>query len=128
MRNEVFNRLPAELSPFFGRAEPLRSGNGNRHRSRGNLTVYHEHLVAGNQVEIAFEPTSIARFLSTTEVQVRSLVESIRRRTGREINFNPRYRWPRVGIANQADAQLVLRALRAGLFAQVVDHGPSPDA
>lgn len=118
MRNETYVSVSAAVRGIFGRGESLPSGNGDRYRSAGKITVYHENLAPGNQVEIAFEPESIASRFGATEEEIRSLIEEIRRSTGNEINFNNQYRWPRIGIASQADAQLVVQLLRSRLLLQ----------
>jgi hypothetical protein len=113
MRNHVFDSLVTRLTFHFGTGQPLESGTGVRFQSakRGKLTVYHSNLAVGNQAEVAFEPTTMAKRLSMSERELRSLVGALRSATGREVSPDPQFNWPRVGLADAAHVEVIIAGI-----------------
>lgn len=129
MKNEVFERTLSELIPIFGACEELKSGNGSRFKSakKGKVTVYHSDIESGNRAEIAFEIDSMAKRLNTTPRAIGLFVAEMKAATGRDVVVNPRFGWPRVGVASLENLELVKRALLARLGLQAEPIIP-PDA
>ena len=117
MQNQVFDALVAGLTVHFGTGHPLDSGTGVRFQlsKRGKLTAYHTNIATGNQAEIAFEPGTVAKRLAMTERELRSLIGELRTKTGRGVSPDPQFNWPRVGLADTRDVELVLAAIENGL-------------
>lgn len=114
MQNPVFDSLVNSLMVHFGTGHPLASGTGVRFQSakRGKLTVYHSNVAAGNQAEVAFEPATMAKRLSMSERELRSLVGDIRSATGRDVWPDPQFNWPRVGLADAAHVEVVVARIQ----------------
>lgn len=111
MRNDVFDYAVGRFSEFLGSsAQPLDSGTGSRFTSsrRGKVTIYHQNIAAGNRAEVAFNTESLLERLRLQSHEVRAYFESVREATGRPVEPNPRYQWPRVGMANRDDVDYVV--------------------
>jgi hypothetical protein len=117
MENEAFRSLVASLAAHLGAPDPHDSGTGMRFKSshKGKATVYHSGISPGNQAELAFEVVSMARRLQISESEFRALVSQLRASTGRPVEPNVQYNWPRVGVASQAHVALVTEALQQRL-------------
>jgi hypothetical protein len=114
MRNPTFDALVQELTPLLGAPKDHASGTGARFTSgiKGKATVYHSNLAPGNQAEIAVDVTSNAARLGVSERELRERIGLARTSTGKDVEANAQYNWPRVGLAAQEDIPAVLRALR----------------
>jgi hypothetical protein len=114
MENDIYTMLVSALAPRLGSASPHTSGTGARFTSarKGKATVYHSDIAAGNHAEVAFEVESMANALGMTAGRFRSLLAQLRAATGRPVEPNPRFNWPRVGVASEADVTLIAHALR----------------
>lgn len=114
MENPVYASAVAALTTLLGTGETLASGNGVRFKSarRGKATIYHSNIALGNQAEIAFEVSSMANRLGMSEGEFRSLVASLRNATGRPVQPNPQYNWPRIGIFDQDHVGSVIATLQ----------------
>ncbi|WP_298236596.1 hypothetical protein [uncultured Azohydromonas sp.] len=110
MENHLYDMTVDRLSTYFGTAQPLDSGNGARFTSarRGKATVYHANIAPGNRAELAFEPASMAKRLALTEREFRSLVADWRSRTGRDVQPDPQFNWPRVGISEAPHVEAIV--------------------
>ncbi len=119
MQNQIFDSLVTRLMVHFGTGHPLDSGTGVRFQStkRGKLTVYHANLATGNQAEVAFEPATMAKRLSMSERELRSLIGDLRSRTGRDVSPDPQFNWPRVGLAEAAHVEVIVTAIQKSLLA-----------
>ena len=119
MQNQVFDLLVMSLTAHFGSGHPLDSGSGIRFQSskRGKLTVYHTNLATGNQLEAAFEPVTMAKRMSMSEGELRSLVSDFRSRTGRDVLPDSQFNWPRVGFSDAAHVELIVTAIEKSLAA-----------
>lgn len=119
MENETFRSLSGALSVHLGASSPLDSGSGVRFKSprRGNATLYHGNIAPGNQAEVAFEVKSMARHLRMTEGEFRSFVAKLRASTGRPVEPNTQYNWPRVGVASESHVTLIGEAFQRRLAA-----------
>lgn len=114
MENDTFRVLVSTLAEFLGAPDMNVSGTGSRFKSsrKGKATVYHSGIAAGNQAEVAFEVESMARRLAIPPTVFRALIAELRATTGRPVEPNPQYNWPRIGVASQSDVNLVAEALR----------------
>lgn len=119
MQNQIFDSLVTRLTVHFWTGHPLDGGTGVRFQSakRGKLTVYHANLATGNQAEVAFEPATMAKRMSMTERELRSLIGEVRSRTGRDVSPDPQFNWPRVGLADAAHVDVVATAIEKNLLA-----------
>lgn len=108
MQNPVFDSLVDSLSVHFGTGHPLVTGVRFQSARRGRLSVYHSNVAAGNQAEVAFEPATMAKRLSMSERELRSLVADMRSATGRDVSPDPQFNWPRVGLADAAHVEVVV--------------------
>ena len=119
MENEIFRSLSGALVHHLGASTPLVSGTGVRFKSerKGKATLYHDTIAAGNQAEVAFEVASMARRLHMTEAEFRSFVIHLSELTGRPVEPNSQYNWPRIGVASLAHVTLIDEALRQRLAA-----------
>lgn len=117
MQNAVFDFLVSRLAVHFGTFQPLESDSGVRFLSakRGKITVYHSNLAVGNQAEIAFEPVTMAKRLSISERDFRSLVGDLRSATGRDVLPNLQFNWPRVGVSEAAHVEAIVTRIESFL-------------
>ena len=117
MSNNVYNQLVREFAALFGTGEPLPSGRGFRFRSRGRgkVTVYMANLAPGNLAEAAFEPESFAGHAGVTRQQAHTLLRRLQLVTGRQVQPNPRYNWPRIGLSTVQHVEQVVAQLRQTL-------------
>lgn len=115
MQNPTFDRLVQELTPLLGAAKDHKSTSGVRFASnrKGKATIYHENLAPGNQAEIAIDIASNAIRLGLSEKEMREKVAEARARTGREVEANIRYDWPRIGLSTQEHIPTVMAAMLA---------------
>jgi hypothetical protein len=114
MENDAFRTLVSALAEFLGSPDRNVSGTGSRFKSsrKGKATVYHSGIAAGNQAEVAFEVESMAQRFNISPTEFRAFVAQLRAATGRLVEPNPQYNWPRIGVASQADVSLVVETLR----------------
>lgn len=112
--NSIYNRAVSELSTIFGALHDLESGTGARATSakKGKLTIYHRNIAAGNSAEIAFEVESIGARLNLNEAQTETFLAKLKTSTGRPVELNPRFQWPRVGLSQDEDVIKVIEAIR----------------
>lgn len=124
MEYNFYDRTLGVLATWFGSPQPLPSSNGARFTSerRGKATVYAKNISPGNQVEVAFEPTSLARRSGVSEEFARSVISALAEATGRAVQINPRFNWPRVGLATEPDLHQMEEQL-----ARLVDSPASAD-
>lgn len=117
MENNTFQSLSAALAMHLGASSPHDSGTGVRFKSvhKGKATVYHDGVAPGNHAEVAFEVASMSHRLQMPETEFRSFVAQLRESTGRPVESNAQYNWPRVGIASEAHVALVNEALQQRL-------------
>lgn len=115
MENETYLATISGLSALLGGAQSLASGNGARFTSenKGKATVYHKDIAAGNQTEIAFHSASMAHRLGITESECCTLVQTWRQQTGRPVQLNKKYMWPRVGLSSPEQAGALITLLRS---------------
>ena len=115
MKNPTFDRLVQELTPLLGSAKDHESNSGARFTSskKGKATIYHGNLAPDNQAEIAIDITSNAMRLGISEQEMRERVADARARTGREVETNIQYDWPRIGLSTQEHIPTVLAAMLA---------------
>lgn len=113
MENDIFALLISVLAPRLGRASPLDSGNGARFTSarKGKATVYHSNIAPGNHAEIAFEVESMANALGKSAGEFRSMLTQLRAATGRPIEPNAQFNWPRVGVSSAAHVDLIAQVV-----------------
>ncbi len=114
MENDAFRTLVSALAEFLGSPDTNVSGTGSRFKSmrKGKATVYHSGIAAGNQAEVAFEVESMAQRLQVSPTEFRAFVAQLRAVTGRMVEPNPQYNWPRIGVASQTDVNVIVEALR----------------
>jgi len=114
MRNPTFDALVQELTPLLGASKEHSSETGARFTSsrKGKATVYHSNLATGNQVEVAIDIASNAARLGLTERELRERIVQARASTGRDVEENGQYNWPRIGLDSLEHIPAVLRALR----------------
>ena len=119
MQNQIFDSLVTRLTVHFGTGHPLVSGTGVRFQSakHGKLTIYHANLATGNQAEVAFEPATVAKRLSMSERELRSLIGDFQSRTGRDVSPDPQFNWPRVGLADAEHVEVIVTAIEKCLSA-----------
>lgn len=117
MTNNIYQQLISELSSIFGSHHQLESGTGVRFQSskKGKLTIYHRNISTGNAAEIAFELESLAARFGLTMPDTLAFLTKLRAATGRPVEINPRYQWPRVGIATTDDVNTVVQMLKVQL-------------
>lgn len=117
MLNNVYNRAMSELKTIFGRFNDLPSGNGARIQAakRGKMTIYHQSIAAGNQAELAFDVQSFGERLGLTESDTRAFLSQLRATTGRPVEINAQYEWPRVGLATEEHVIKVIAAIKQRL-------------
>lgn len=120
MSNPVFDSLVSMLTAHFGTASALDSGNGVRFKSarKGKATVYHRDVADGNHAEVAFEVASMAERLRMPQDQFRTFVSQLRVATGRPVETNQQFKWPRVGVTSEAHVMAIREALERK-FAQL---------
>lgn len=113
MENETYRSLFGALSVYLGASSPHASGSGVRFKSqrKGKATVYHDSIAPGNQAEVAFEVESMVSRLRMTEGEFQSFVAQLRASTGRPVESNAQYNWPRVGISTESHVALIDEAL-----------------
>ncbi|MBY4869287.1 hypothetical protein K6W76_22700 [Burkholderia anthina] len=80
--------------------------------SATTLAVYGENI-GSNLVELAFNIDAFAAALKLEPGQAREWVAAQRAATSREVHENPRWRYARVGIGNEAELTAFLAAWRA---------------
>lgn len=109
----VFSTAQEQLEGLFGKAQPLASNNGVRFRSgsKGLITLYSRNIASGNLAEMAFEVTNLAARAGTAESEIKSLIAELSIKTGQNVSIDPKFNWPRVGLANLGHVDLVLEAL-----------------
>lgn len=114
MQNSIFDTLVQELTPLLGAPKYHESNSGTRLTSnrKGKATVYHADLAPGNQAEIAVDVASNAARLGLSEPEMRERVAQARAFTGREVETNLQYNWPRIGLSSQEHIPTVMAALR----------------
>lgn len=114
MQNEMFDRLVAALSSELGAPKEHESGTGVRFTSarRGKATVYHSGVAPGNQAEIAFEVDSMSQRLGLSASEFRARLADLRKTTGRDVQPNAQYNWPRVGLVSVEQIELVMQQVR----------------
>lgn len=114
MKNSIYESALAELATIFGSHDNLESGSGARFKSakKGKLTIYHRDIASGNSAEIAFELDSIAARFKLSASEAATFLARLKAATGRPVEINPRFQWPRVGLATAADVATVLNALK----------------
>lgn len=114
MLNNVYNRAMSELATIFGRFNDLPSGNGARIQAakKGKMTIYHQSIAAGNQAEIAFDIPSFSERLGLTESETLAFLSQLRATTGRPVQINAHFKWPRVGLATDEHVAKVISAIR----------------
>ena len=114
MKNAVFAKVLTEFAVFLGAPVELESRNGFRFNSskRGKATVYHNEIAVGNSAEIAFEPESLCKAIGISRSELIAHIESMKRLTGRPVETNPTYRWPRVGFDSLESVERVVEMFR----------------
>lgn len=120
MLNTIYSRAMSELSEIFGASfSNLDSGHGARVATakKGKMTIYHANIANGNQAEIAFDVPSLAARFKLSESDTAAFLKQLKTLTGRPVELNPRYQWPRVGLATEDHVKQVMSALRARLTA-----------
>ena len=119
MDNDTYREIVKGLSVLLGAAQPLESGNGARFTSakKGKATAYHSDLAPGNGAEVAFHVDSMAQRLGIASAEFRSIVDQWRQKTGRHVQINQQYQWPRVGFSSIDQVAEVLTLLN-GRIAQ----------
>lgn len=112
--NNIYSKAVSELSTIFGAFSNLDSGTGARTTSakKGKMTIYHRNIAAGNSAEIAFEIESIGTKLKLNETETRGFLADLKSLTGRPVELNARYQWPRVGLSKDEDVAKVMDAIR----------------
>ncbi|KWF30942.1 hypothetical protein [Burkholderia pseudomultivorans] len=80
--------------------------------STTTLAVYGENI-GNNLVELAFNIEAVAAALKLEPGQAREWVAAQRAATSREVHENSRWKYPRVGIGNEAELAAFLAAWRA---------------
>lgn len=115
MENPVYESVVSRLAGLLGPGKALESGSGTRFTSakRGKVTVYHTNLATGNHAEVAFDPPTMAKRMSMSEREFRSLIADLRGRTGRAVSPDPQFNWPRVGLVCEADVAAVVHAIES---------------
>ncbi|MFT3961624.1 hypothetical protein [Propionivibrio sp.] len=115
MENETYLATISGLSTLLGRPQLLTSGNGARFTSatKGKVTVYHRDIAAGNQTEVAFHIVSMAHRLGTSESEFRALVQVWKQQTGRSVQMNQQYIWPRVGLSSPEQAATLITLIQS---------------
>lgn len=115
MHNSTYEALVCELTTFLGTAKDHDSDSGARFTSskKGKATVYHANIASGNHAEVAVDIPSNAARLGITEREMRERIASARSATGRDVEANIQYNWPRIGVASPAHVPIVVSALRA---------------
>lgn len=113
MINPTFDSLVQAITPLLGASKVLVSGTGERFTSssKGKATAYHSNLAPGNQAEIAIDISSNASRLGITDREMRDRITQARASTGRDVEINVQYNWPRIGLSSQEHIQYVLSAL-----------------
>jgi len=114
MKNSIYDSALTDLATIFGSHDDLESGTGARFKSnkKGKLTIYHRNIAAGNSAEIAFEVDSFAARFKLSASEAAAFLARLKAATGRQVEINPRFQWPRVGLATAADVVTVLDALK----------------
>ena len=114
MRNPIFDELVQELTPLLGAAKDHTSATGVRFTSstKGKVTVYHSNLATGNHAEVAIDIASNAARMQLSEREMRDRINQARMATGRDVERNAQYDWPRIGLAGPEHIPSVLQALR----------------
>jgi hypothetical protein len=115
MVTTIFDSLSRALTEQLGSPSPLDSGNGVRFKSaqKGKATIYHGNIAPGNSAEVAFDVVSMAGRLRMGQEEFRLFVGQLRASTGRPVEPNSQFNWPRVGLASEADVVLIRQALQA---------------
>lgn len=113
MENETYRSLFGALSVHLGAPSSHVSGSGVRFKSqlKGKATVYHDNIAPGNQAEVAFDVESMASRLRMTAREFQSFVAQLRASTGRPVESNAQFNWPRVGISTESHVALIDGAL-----------------
>lgn len=114
MDNEIYRGLLMSMRVYLGSPDFLDSGTGARFKSsiRGKVTIYHENIAAGNQAEVAFDGVSMARRFGFSIDDFRERIRQLNLLTGRPVNENSQYGWPRVGVSSQEHVEIILNAMR----------------
>ena len=115
MQNSIFDLIVQELTPLLGAPKNHESGSGARFTSnrKGKATIYHANLAPGNRAEIAIDVASNASRLGISETEIRERIAQARALTGREVQLNPQYNWPRIGLSNLEHIPAVLAVMDA---------------
>ena len=113
MQNAIFDTTVAELKTIFGTPRHLVNKNGVRFQRNGSVTVYHEELPPGNNVEIAFNVQALASSFGVTPALLDQLISECNAITGRAVEVNKRQNWPRIGIVSEEHVALVKQKLAA---------------
>ena len=115
MLNTTYDTLVLELAPLLGAAKDHGSDTGARFTSsrKGKATVYHANISPGNHAEVAVDIPSNAARLGITEREMREQIVSARAATGRKVETNAQYNWPRIGLSSSDHIPIVLSAFRA---------------
>lgn len=111
----VFKTAQERLHPIYGALQPWDSGNGVRctNELKGRVTLYSKNIASGNLAELAFEIPTMAARAGETEESARALVEEMKKATGQDVNIDPVWRWPRVGLSKKEHVDLVVDKLSA---------------
>lgn len=111
----VFSTAQERLHPIYGALQTWDSGNGVRctNESRGRITLYSKNLASGNLAELAFEIPTMAARAGKTEDSAKALVDEMKQATGQDVNIDPVWRWPRVGLSKKEHIDLIVEKLSA---------------
>lgn len=115
MQNALYDQAVTEFKPLFGTPRPLVNKNGVRYQRNGSITIYHDDLAYGNQLEIAFNVQAVATTFNLDPMTLESLIADCRDSTARAVKRNKQQDWPRIGIATEEQLALVKDKLTAAL-------------
>ena len=114
MINPTFETLVLELTSTLGSPKEHVSDSGASFTStkKGKVTVYHSNVAAGNHAEIAIDIASHSARLGISEREMRDRIIQARAATGRSVDTNAQYDWPRIGLSSLDHVSIVLKTLR----------------
>ena len=73
------------------------------------LVVYFEN-VGANLLELAFETEAVALCVPRSATEILKWISDMCTSTGREVNINSRYKYPRIGIGSAAELENILKS------------------
>lgn len=113
MDNGVYEAARDRFGAIYGRLGALESGTGSRCKrdEKGKVTLYRSNISPGNGAEIAFHVESMAARAGKSLASARDILQQLQLATGRPVQRDPKWDWPRVGLASVDHVELVASAL-----------------